>query len=451
MPAKIRQALLISMTMIALLVASVMISYAETVNYIYDELNRLIRIEYGDGTKIEYTYDGAGNRSHVYMGRYTLTVNVVGSGTVTKNPDQPIYSPGTSVTLTAVNGSQTFSEWSGDLTGNTNPTNIVMDGNKSVTATFITPQGWLQGWTYRKAVTLSRASGAVTNYQMKLLVGESSGASGENVDCNGHIQANFNDLRFTTSDETTLLNYWIESITGTTPNQLATVWIKFDSIGTSDTTFYMYYGKADATAYSNGDNTFIFFDHFPGSSLDASKWTIVQGDVTVASSELILTGTTGTRGIIRQNSTNYPFGPVGAAVTSKARHSDTSPSAAYWCAMSNGASPADQISMNGSTLASRVQCNNYNEGTQSQQNVDGVATLNASHIWHILWTAANTKFYQESTLLSTLTTNVPDEAMGAIFVEGNTVGDFTYVDWVLIRKYVSPEPTWGGWGAEQAN
>ena len=68
------------------------------------------------------------------------TVNVVGNGTVTKNPDQPIYSAGTNVTLTAVNGSQTFSEWSGDLTGNTNPTVIVMDGNKSVTATFVAPE-----------------------------------------------------------------------------------------------------------------------------------------------------------------------------------------------------------------------------------------------------------------------------------------------------------------------
>ena len=43
--------------------------------------------------------------------------------------------------------------------------------------------GWLGGWTYRKSITLSRASGAVTAYQMRLLVGQSSGASGEDVDC----------------------------------------------------------------------------------------------------------------------------------------------------------------------------------------------------------------------------------------------------------------------------
>jgi len=288
MPSKMRHGLLITLAVISLIVISFNTSYADTTNYVYDELNRLIRVEYGDGTIIEYIYDNAGNRSHAYVGKYTLTVNVVGSGTVTKNPDQPIYSAGTSVTLTAVNGSQTFSAWSGDLTGSTNPSVIVMDGNKSVTATFSTPVVWLQGWTYRKAVTLSRASGAVTNYQMRLLVGETSGASGEDVDCNGHVQADFDDLRFTTSDKTTLLDYWIESITGTTPNQLATVWIKFDSIGTGATTFYMYYGKADAPAASSGADTFLFFEDFSGG---LSQWNtgsngLGDGSISIVSSQL---------------------------------------------------------------------------------------------------------------------------------------------------------------------
>jgi len=115
---------------------------------------------------------------------------------------------------------------------------------------------WLTGWTYRKSITLSRASGILTNNRMKLLVGESAGATGEDVDCNSHVQTDFDDLRFTTSDGQTLLDYWIESLTGTTPNQLATVWVEFDSIGTGATTFYMYYGRADAPAVSNRPNTF---------------------------------------------------------------------------------------------------------------------------------------------------------------------------------------------------
>jgi hypothetical protein len=139
---------------------------------------------------------------------------------------------------------------------------------------------WLTGWTYRKSITLSRASGAVTNYQLLLKVGQSSGAVGEDVDCNNHCLDTFNDLRFTASNGTSLLDYWIMSITGASPNKLATIWIEFDSIGTGATTFYMYYGKADAPAYSNFDDTFIFGDPFNDPSLDTDRWPSVTGNPT---------------------------------------------------------------------------------------------------------------------------------------------------------------------------
>ncbi|TFH13035.1 hypothetical protein E4H04_12700, partial [Candidatus Bathyarchaeota archaeon] len=69
--------------------------------------------------------------------QYTLTVNTVGSGSVSKSPNQASYASGSSVTLTATPASgYVFSGWSGALTGSTNPRSIVMDGNKQVTATF---------------------------------------------------------------------------------------------------------------------------------------------------------------------------------------------------------------------------------------------------------------------------------------------------------------------------
>ncbi len=73
--------------------------------------------------------------------QYTLTVNTVGSGSVTKNPNIATYSSGTSVTLTAVpNAGWAFSGWSGDLTGSANPESITMNSNKAVTATFVEAQ-----------------------------------------------------------------------------------------------------------------------------------------------------------------------------------------------------------------------------------------------------------------------------------------------------------------------
>jgi uncharacterized repeat protein (TIGR02543 family) len=69
---------------------------------------------------------------------YSLTTNVVGTGcSVTKTPNQATYTSGTVVTLTPVAASGwTFNGWSGDLSGNSNPSTITMTSNKVVTATF---------------------------------------------------------------------------------------------------------------------------------------------------------------------------------------------------------------------------------------------------------------------------------------------------------------------------
>jgi 5-hydroxyisourate hydrolase-like protein (transthyretin family) len=72
---------------------------------------------------------------------YTLTVNILGSGGVTKNPDQLIYTYGTVVELTAnADPGWSFDSWSDDLVSGNNLETITMDGDKTVTATFtVTP------------------------------------------------------------------------------------------------------------------------------------------------------------------------------------------------------------------------------------------------------------------------------------------------------------------------
>jgi len=68
---------------------------------------------------------------------YTLTVNTVGSGSVDLSPTGGSYSSGTVVTLTAnADPGWTFDGWSGDLGGSANPETIIMDGDRTVTATF---------------------------------------------------------------------------------------------------------------------------------------------------------------------------------------------------------------------------------------------------------------------------------------------------------------------------
>jgi hypothetical protein len=67
---------------------------------------------------------------------YSLNVTAV-NGSVTKVPDKVTYDPDEVVQLTAMpDEGYDFVEWLGDLTGSTNPDNITMDSNKSVTAVF---------------------------------------------------------------------------------------------------------------------------------------------------------------------------------------------------------------------------------------------------------------------------------------------------------------------------
>lgn len=81
---------------------------------------------------VETTYFGATGPP------WTLTVDVTGSGTVTKDPDEADYDDLDEVELTAVPDSGwAFDSWSGDLTGDTNPDTIVMDADKTVGALFV--------------------------------------------------------------------------------------------------------------------------------------------------------------------------------------------------------------------------------------------------------------------------------------------------------------------------
>jgi len=69
---------------------------------------------------------------------YTLTTQVVGSGTVSAVPDQPSYACGSTVQLTATAGAGfAFDQWTGDASGSTNPLTALMDGNRTITALFV--------------------------------------------------------------------------------------------------------------------------------------------------------------------------------------------------------------------------------------------------------------------------------------------------------------------------
>ena len=68
---------------------------------------------------------------------YALALTVLGSGTVDKVPDLPLYVSGTSVRITATPATGWhFAGWSGDASGAVNPLSVAMVASKAITAAF---------------------------------------------------------------------------------------------------------------------------------------------------------------------------------------------------------------------------------------------------------------------------------------------------------------------------
>jgi len=136
----------------------------------------------------------------------------------------------------------------------------------------------LGNWTKKKAIPIiNSSSNNLTDYQVKIKVGYTA-TSSANVDCGGNCQTDFDDIRFVSSDEKSVLNYWRESYS---TSGIAVFWVKIPSLpANSTTTIYMYYGNPDAEYEGSGEKTFIFFDDFSGDL--STKWTSLSNATTIA-------------------------------------------------------------------------------------------------------------------------------------------------------------------------
>jgi len=304
---------------------------------------------------------------------------------------------------------------------------------------------WLTGWQYRKSHVINYATGAGTNYQVKVIAHYGSGTdSGADVYLNSKSRTDFGDIRFTDNDGTTLLDYWMES---KTDSDNAVFWVEVaDDLSTNPATIYIYYGKEDVTNASNGDATFLFYDHFLGTSLDLNKWVVRQGSVEVSNSELILTGTTSTRGLIDGLSSIS----INTALHTKVKGGGTTLKSHHFCSMrtsNNWSNRAGDIF--GDPKENEFTYQTVKDGTTTSTSGIVLSSVTNYHIYKITWKTNESKFYQDNSLKVTHTTNVPEVDMVVVFYEGETNNQKCFVDWVFVRKYVDPEPSHGSWGSEE--
>ena len=115
---------------------------------------------------------------------------------------------------------------------------------------------WLSGWSYRRPITIDNtaSSSALTDYQVLVTLDTHSLISA------GKMDPTCKDIRFTDSDGTTLISYWIESGCDTASTR---IWVKVPFIpASSNKTIYVYYGNPSAPSGSDGKATFVFFEDF---------------------------------------------------------------------------------------------------------------------------------------------------------------------------------------------
>ncbi|UCB57614.1 MAG: DUF2341 domain-containing protein, partial [Candidatus Omnitrophota bacterium] len=159
-----------------------------------------------------------------------------------------------------------------------------------VAGSFGNPQ--LSGFGVRKAISVTNSSNdELFNYQLPVKVGESSGASGYDVHCEGKIQADFQDVRFTCADGETVLPHYLEKIEGAYPGRVATFWVKVPQIPQAGVALFIYYGNSAAEDLSDPEETFDFYDNFDEEELDSGKWEVTasaEGACTLENSLLTL-------------------------------------------------------------------------------------------------------------------------------------------------------------------
>lgn len=127
-------------------------------------------------------------------------------------------------------------------------------------------------WLYGAPVEITNNGPALSDYQVAITLDTETPIAA------GKMLADGADIRFA-DGSCTQLPYWIESGINTTTTK---VWVRVPSIAANDiTTIYLQYGNASATAVSDPNATFIFYDNFSGAAIDAAKWEVSGGGVSV--------------------------------------------------------------------------------------------------------------------------------------------------------------------------
>jgi len=270
---------------------------------------------------------------------------------------------------------------------------------------------WNVSWQYKKSSELNNVPTGGYTYQLRVHSGVGTNTRTD-VYLNGHGASNFKDIRFVL-DETTELDYWIED----SSNSTTMVFVDVPHNGT----VYMYYGNPNVETTSDISNidSFIFFDDFEDG--DVSDWSCYNY-VEVGSAYCSLEN---------GYNSNYSYRSYAMATGG---YNPTVCEMRHTCSLSSGANYKLSVFLKG-----RVS------GSQTHENY---FKINDTTYWssssNVSWTR------KEFDISGHAGTNIllkfGGRAYSSNFEENKA---WLWIDNVLIRKCLVPEPEWQLWTEEQ--
>lgn len=302
---------------------------------------------------------------------------------------------------------------------------------------------WDSSWSYRKSYTISNATGAGTNYQVLIKAHYGSGTdSGNEVYLNNHCQADFDDIRFLDNDNSTELDFWVENVSA---SLYADIWIEVvGNLNDTAQTIHLYYGNGAASSTASGANTFLLFDHFPGSSINTTLWS-TSGSPGVANSRVTVTGTAN-----EEIYSKILYG-AGTAVRAYGYLYSSAGSGESCFGYNNDIQDADVAEFFSYLLNDANPLHGYTKTAGSPTSVT-MDELQGSQYryWNVMWKdSSKISFQINGGPIKNSTSNIPTTTL-AINIYSRYTLDQEVFDWVLVRKYVDPEPADGTWSAEES-
>lgn len=299
-------------------------------------------------------------------------------------------------------------------------------------------QPLLSGFKYRRSIFIDNPRGEdIFNYQVKLKL------SSAQVNLKGVIspvktERNFQDVLFTLADRETILASYLEKIEKN-KYPLATFWVKIPQIPPEGIKLYIYYGNPLFKGYSSQE-VFDFYDDFGEEELDLKKWEVktgLRGEVSISShKELILK---------EARIKSRVFKLKNGVLEFKARLEKNTGLEAM---VRSSRATLEDLSLSQTVYASTFKGAEHTVGVSNiaRVNIGNPPQVNQDYIFQIIAEGLNLTFIRRNTSSGKKEaelhfSDIGGLTRGFIGFKADTLKDSrVYIDWIRVRKYVSPEP-----------